>query len=264
MAAAAWRRGNSATAVAAAFWMWQLGGGAVAAAAWRQRWQYGGGSAAAVVTGFGDGGGDGGSDGSLAAAAEALRHRLGTVVAVAAAAWQQQLRGIRSATSTAVTAARQRDGGGSGGGDSFARTHAPSNTTDTPTAAKLPNPPPPPSSRGERWTSVRRQRNRRVDDWKAGQYWILEQDSDPLFLSSRTKRTQNKMVLFSERIFARELIPFWEKKGQTNPYLQKVCFFMYREISKFAYQYPKKSRTPKKTRTPFFAMVRSQPAAWLQ
>ena len=56
-------------------------------------------------------------------------------VAVAAATWQQQLRGIGSVTSTAVTAVRQRDGGGSGGGDSFPPTHAPSNATDTPTYA---------------------------------------------------------------------------------------------------------------------------------
>jgi hypothetical protein len=56
------------------------------------------------------------------------------------------------------------------------------------------------------------------------------------------------MVLFSERIFARELIPFWEKKGQTNPYLQKVCFFMYREISKFAYTNTLSSASPVKLR----------------
>ncbi len=49
------------------------------------------------------------------------------------------------------------------------------------------------SSRGGRWTSVRRQRNRRVDDWKAGQYWILERDSDPLFLSSRTKSAEHAL-----------------------------------------------------------------------
>ena len=49
------------------------------------------------------------------------------------------------------------------------------------------------SSRGGRWTSVRRQRNRRVDDWKAGQYWILERDSDPLFLSSRTKNAEHAL-----------------------------------------------------------------------
>jgi hypothetical protein len=73
----------------------------------------------------------------LAAAAEALRCRLGTVVAAAEAAWQQQLRGIGSATSAAVTAARQRNGGGGGCGDSFPPTHAPSNATDTPTYAPL-------------------------------------------------------------------------------------------------------------------------------
>ncbi len=120
--------------------MWQLGGGAVAAAAWRRRWQLGGGSTAVVAevaAVCGDGGGDGGSDGSLAAAAEALRRRLGTVVAAAEAAWQQQLRGIGSATSAAVMAARQRDCGCGGCGNSFPPTHTPSNTTDTPTCAPL-------------------------------------------------------------------------------------------------------------------------------
>ena len=91
--------------------MWQLGGGAVVAAAWRRRWQFGGGSAAVVAevaAACGDGGGDGGSDGSLAAAAETLRRRLGTVVAAAEAAWQQQLRGIGSATSAATSLSRYR------------------------------------------------------------------------------------------------------------------------------------------------------------
>ena len=60
-----------------------------------------GGSSAAC----GNGGGDGGSDGSLAGVAEALGRRLGTVVAAVAAAWQQQLGGIKSVTSAAVTAA---------------------------------------------------------------------------------------------------------------------------------------------------------------
>ena len=72
--------------------MWQLGNGAVAGAAWQRRWQFGGGSAAVVAevaAACGYGGGGGGSDGSLAANAETLRRRLGTVVAVAEAAWQQ-------------------------------------------------------------------------------------------------------------------------------------------------------------------------------
>jgi len=34
--------------------------------------------------------------------------------------------------------------------------------------------------------------------------------------------------------FAREITSLWEKKGQTLPYLQKVCFLCIREISKFA------------------------------
>ena len=94
--------------VAAAAWMWQLGGGAVVVAAWRQRWQYGNGSTAAVAevaAACGNGRGDACSDGSLVAVAEVLRRRLGMVVAAVTAAWQQQLRGIGSATSAAVTAA---------------------------------------------------------------------------------------------------------------------------------------------------------------
>jgi hypothetical protein len=47
--------------------------------------------------------------------AEVLRRWLGMVVAAAAAAWQQQLRGIGSATYAAMTAVRQRDGGDSSG-----------------------------------------------------------------------------------------------------------------------------------------------------
>ena len=39
----------------------------------------------------------------------------------------------------------------------------------------------------------------------------------------------------SNQIFAHKIIPFWEKKGQTLPYLQKVCFLCIREISEFAY-----------------------------
>ncbi len=35
-----------------------------------------------------------------------------------------------------------------------------------------------------------------LDDWKAGQYWILERDSDPLFLSSQhqERRTRSKFI----------------------------------------------------------------------
>ena len=39
----------------------------------------------------------------------------------------------------------------------------------------------------------------------------------------------------NDQIFACEIKPFWEKKGQTLPCLQKVCFLCIREISKFAY-----------------------------
>ena len=105
-------------------WMWQLGGSAVAVAAWRWRrrrqlgsvgssggWRQRAAMASAAV-----------AVAAVTAAWQRKRcgHWLSRVVAVAAAAWQQQLGSIGSATSAAMTVAWQRNGGGGGGGDSFA------------------------------------------------------------------------------------------------------------------------------------------------
>jgi hypothetical protein len=84
--------GVSAIAQRRWWWRWQLGGGVVGVPVWRRPGS--GGSLAAGVSACRQWQKHGGSSGSLAVAAaavaEALRCRLGIVVATAAAAWWQR------------------------------------------------------------------------------------------------------------------------------------------------------------------------------